>query len=251
MRLEGKIAIVTGGGRGIGRGITERFLEAGARVALLQRRESDAELTGRKDVLWAELDMEDVSAFPSAVDSVIERWGGVDVLVNNAGMMTEAGLGTLTVEQWDRVMAVNVRGPAFLAQAVVPVMERRGGGSIINVGSVEGLSANPNHVAYVASKAALHGMTRAMAVDLGAVGIRVNTIAPGWIISDLSERYLGDRDDADAARAELLRMHPVGRLGRADDVGGAAVFLAGDTSAFMTGQTVVVDGGRTARLPTP
>lgn len=148
-------------------------------------------------------------------------------------------------------MAINTRAPVFLAQAVVPHMQRRGGGSIVNIGSVEGLSANPDHIAYATSKAAVHGMTRAMAVDLGDVGVRCNTIAPGWIASDLSERYLEDRGGASDAREELLRMHPVGRLGHPDDVGDAAVFLAGDCSAFMTGQMMVIDGGRTARIPTP
>lgn len=142
---------------------------------MLQRRAPDRELVARDDVLWIAVDMVDPSSFPTTMDRVVDALGEIDILVNNAGMMSERDVDSVTVEEWNRVMA--------------------------------------------ASKAALHGMTRAMAVDLGKDGIRVNTIAPGWIVSELSEKYLDDRPH-------------------------------GEGLAFMTGQTVVVDGGRTAKLPT-
>jgi meso-butanediol dehydrogenase/(S,S)-butanediol dehydrogenase/diacetyl reductase len=146
--------------------------------------------------------------------------------------------------------AVNLRAPLFLAQAAVRHMRQRGG-AIVNIGSVEGISANPDHAAYAASKAGVHGMTRAMAIDLGPDGIRCNAIAPGWISSDLSEQYLDSTADPEAARRALLGLHPVGRLGRPTDVGDLAVFLASDHAEFLTGEVIVLDGGRTARLPTP
>lgn len=250
-QLTGKVAIVTGGGRGIGRGITERFLAEGARVAILQRSEPDQIIAARENVLCLPFDMMDVAGFPAALATIADAFGGGAVLVNNAGIMAEHDLEDLTVEQWDSMMAVNTRAPVFLAQAALPYMRQRGGGSIINVGSVEGISTNPQHVAYAASKAAVHGMTRAMAVDLSKDGIRCNTIVPGWITSELSEQYFNDRAEADHARSELMGLHPVGRLERPEDIGDAAVFLAGNHASFMTGQMMVIDGGRTVKLPMP
>jgi NAD(P)-dependent dehydrogenase (short-subunit alcohol dehydrogenase family) len=139
----------------------------------------------------------------------------------------------------------------FLAQATLPHMRRRGGGSIINIGSIEGLAANPGHAAYCASKAGVHGMTRAMAVDLGADGVRCNAIAPGWIASELSEAYLASLPDPPAAREALDRLHPLGHVGYPTDVGDLAVYLASSSSHFLTGEVIVIDGGRTARLPLP
>jgi meso-butanediol dehydrogenase/(S,S)-butanediol dehydrogenase/diacetyl reductase len=130
-------------------------------------------------------------------------------------------------------------------------MRQRGHGSIINIGSIEGLAANPAHAAYCATKAGIHGMTRAMALDLGADGIRCNAIAPGWIASDLSDDYLSSQGDPAAAREALNGLHPVGRLGRPSDVGDLAVFLASERSSFLTGEVIVLDGGRTIKLPLP
>jgi NAD(P)-dependent dehydrogenase (short-subunit alcohol dehydrogenase family) len=153
-------------------------------------------------------------------------------------------------------VAGDVRDRAYCERIVAGTVERFGGGSvagesIINIGSIEGLGANPHHAAYCASKAGVHGMTRAMAVDLGADNIRCNAIAPGWIASELSETYLESRTDAAAARDALNRLHPVGRVGRPTDVGDLAVYLASDKSSFLTGEVVVLDGGRTAKLPLP
>ena len=148
-------------------------------------------------------------------------------------------------------MAVNLRAPAFLSARLLPQMRQRAGGSIVNVGSIEGLASNPQHAAYAASKAGLHGLTRALAVDLGRDGIRCNAVAPGWIESDLSDAYIGAQEDPSASRAALVKMHPVGRTGRPLDVGGAVVFLASDEASFMTGHILVIDGGRTAKLPLP
>ncbi|GAA2866471.1 SDR family oxidoreductase [Pseudonocardia halophobica] len=251
MQLEAKIALVTGGGRGIGRGIVDRFLEEGAQVAVVQRRPLDDALKGHPRVAQIQADLSDSSSTATAVERTVERFGGVDVLVNNAGIMFERTIPEIRPEDWDLMMAVNLRAPLLLVQAALPHMRRRGGGSVINIGSIEGLGANPGHAAYCASKAGIHGMTRAMAVDLGADGIRCNAIAPGWISSDLSETYLESHADPAAARAALNRLHPLGRVGRPTDVGDLAVYLASDRSGFLTGEIVVLDGGRTAKLPLP
>ncbi|APX01919.1 SDR family NAD(P)-dependent oxidoreductase [Arthrobacter sp. QXT-31] len=251
MELEGKVALVTGGGQGIGRGIVDRFLEEGAQVAVVQRRELGEELLRHQRVLGIRADLGDTTAIKAAADNAAGHFGGIDILVNNAGIMFERSVADITVDEWDLMMAVNMRAPLFLAQAALPHMQRRGGGSIINIGSIEGLSANPLHAAYCASKAGIHGMTRAMAVDLGKDGIRCNAIAPGWIASELSENYLESQPDAAGAREALDRLHPVGRVGRPTDVGDLAVFLASGRSGFLTGEVVVLDGGRTAKLPLP
>jgi meso-butanediol dehydrogenase/(S,S)-butanediol dehydrogenase/diacetyl reductase len=249
--LNGKNVVVTGGGRGIGRGITEKLLEAGASVLIAQRQVLDAELQQHPRVYFVEADLASIDA-PGLIAQVAQKQlGGVDVLVNNAGFMFEKSIDDMTEQDWDRMMAVNLRAPAFLCKALVPQMRLRGAGSIINIGSIEGIGSNPEHAAYCASKAGIHGLTRALAVDLGRDSIRCNAIAPGWINSELSDAYLANQADPRAARQALLRLHPVGRTGMPTDIGGAVVFLASELSAFITGQVLVVDGGRTAKLPLP
>lgn len=139
-----------------------------------------------------------------------EHFGGADILVNNAGFMFEQSIDEMCEEDWDRMMVVNMRAPVFLAKALLPQMRRRGGGSIVNIGSIEGIGANPWHAAYCGSKAGVHGFTRALAVDLGRYGIRCNAIAPGWINSDLSHAYIEAQADPAGARQDLLALHPVG-----------------------------------------
>ena len=251
MQLRGKIALVTGGGRGIGRGIVDRFLDEGAQVVVVQRRSLDDALEGHPSVALVEADLGAPSSTATAIEHAVERFGGLDILVNNAGIMFERTVAEIQLEEWDLMMAVNLRAPLFLAQAALPHMRERGGGSIINIGSIEGLGANPDHAAYCASKAGIHGMTRAMAVDLGVHNIRCNAIAPGWIASELSEAYLESHPDPAAAHDALNRLHPLGRVGRPTDVGDLAVYLASDRSSFLTGEVVVLDGGRTAKLPLP
>ena len=249
--FNGKNVVVTGGGRGIGRGITEQLLEVGASVLIAQRQALDAELQNHPRVYFVEADLASVESLRLIAQIAQEQLGGVHVPANNAGFMFEKSLDDMTEEDWDRMMAVNLRAPAFLCKALVPQMRQRGGGSIINIGSIEGIGSNPEHAAYCASKAGIHGLTRALAVDLGRDSIRCNAIAPGWINSELSDAYLANQTDPHVARQALLRLHPVGRTGTPADIGGAVVFLASESSAFITGQVLVVDGGRTAKLPLP
>lgn len=251
MKLHNKVAVVTGGGRGIGRGITDRLLAAGARVLIAQRQPLDEVLNGNPDVAWLEADLGQREAPHAIARAVEERFGGADILVNNAGIMFERHIEDMSEDDWDRMMAVNMRAPVFLAKALLPQMRRRGGGSIINIGSIEGIGANPWHAAYCGSKAGVHGFTRALAVDLGKDGIRCNAIAPGWINSDLSNDYINAQQNPIQARQALNAMHPAGRTGEPEDIGSTVVFLASEESAFITGQIIVVDGGRTAKLPLP
>jgi NAD(P)-dependent dehydrogenase (short-subunit alcohol dehydrogenase family) len=251
VQLQGKIAVVTGGGRGIGRGIVDRFLEEGAQVAVVQRQSLDDALEGHPGIAHVQADLGVPSSIATAIEQAVERFGGIDILVNNAGIMFERTISEILLEEWELLVAVNLRAPLLLVQAALPHLRERGGGSVVNIGSIEGLGANPHHAAYCASKAGIHGMTRAMAVDLGPDNIRCNAIAPGWIASELSETFLESHPDPAAVRDALNRLHPLGRLGRPTDVGDLAVFLASEKSSFLTGEVVVLDGGRTAKLPMP
>lgn len=249
-RLEGKIAIVTGGGRGIGAGIAQRFLEEGALVAIVQRNAPpDFMLNGH--AIFVEADITRTADVSDAIGRTVERFGGLDILVNNAGIMFEKTVDQMSEADWDLMMAINLKAPFLLTKMALPHMRRRAGGSIINIGSIEGLASNPGHPAYSASKAGIHGLTAAIAVDHGHEGIRCNAIAPGWITSDLSEAYLQSMKDISRIRRELLAMHPSGRLGEPRDVGNLAVWLASDESGFANGQVYVLDGGRTKKLPLP
>lgn len=251
MDLNNKVAVVTGGGRGIGRGITDKLLSAGAKVMVAQRQPLSADLADDDRIAYVRADLS-LREAPYLIARAVEAtFGGADILVNNAGFMFEQSLDEMDEDNWDQMMAVNMRAPVFLAKALLPQMRKRGGGSIINIGSIEGIGANPYHAAYCGSKAGVHGFTRALAVDLGRDGVRCNAIAPGWINSDLSNDYINAQENSMQAQKDLLAMHPIGRTGEPEDIGGLVVFLASDESTFLTGQVIVVDGGRTAKLPLP
>jgi meso-butanediol dehydrogenase/(S,S)-butanediol dehydrogenase/diacetyl reductase len=249
-RLEGKIAIVTGGGRGIGAGITWRFVEEGAKVAIVQRREPTSEWP-QDQVQFVQADLSRPTEIDAAVQQVACHFGGLDILVNNAGIMFEKTVDDMSEADWDLMLDINLKAPFLLIKSAMPFFRRQKGGAIVNIGSIEGLGSNPGHPAYSASKAGLHGLTAAIAVDHGHEGIRCNAIAPGWINSDLSEAYVDSLPDSERVRRDLLVMHPVGRLGEPRDVGNLAVWLASDESGFVTGQVYIVDGGRTKKLPLP
>lgn len=250
MQLPGKVAVITGG-RGIGHGIVNRFLEGCANVAIVQRSPIDEELSANPNVKHFSADLQDVSSLQSVIDDAAEYFGRIDILVNNAGIMFGSSVSEITSEKWDLMMDINLKAPLFLTQAVLPYLRESGGGSIINIGSIEGIGANPEHTAYSASKGGVHGMTKALAVDLRADNIRCNAIAPGWIATDLSENYLDGMQDPAAARSSLNNLHPVGHVGAPTDIGDVAVFLASDNSRFISGEVLVVDGGRTAKLSAP
>ena len=249
-RLAGKTAIVTGGGRGIGLGITRRFVEEGATVAVVQRSPPPKELLDRH-IIFVQADLSLSEEVAKAVDESVSRLGGLDILVNNAGIMFERPVDEMSEDDWDRMMAINLKAPFLLTKRAIPQFRKRGGGNIINIGSIEGLASNPGHPAYSASKAGLHGLTAAVAVDHGREGVRCNAIAPGWINSELSAAYIDSMPDSARVHRDLLVMHPVGRLGEPRDVGNLAVWLASDESSFVTGQVYVIDGGRTKKLPLP
>lgn len=249
--LEGKVIVITGGGQGIGLGISRAMLAAGAAILVAQRNPPPPDLAGQDWVHWIEADLAQPESFAAVTEAAQQNFGAVDVLINNAGFMFEKTLDDMQLEDWNRMLAVNLTAPVFLSKQLLPLLRAGRGGSIINIGSIEGFAANPQHVAYCASKGGVHALTRAMAVDLGRDNIRVNAIAPGWIRTQLSDDYIDAQPDPETAWEDLYRMHPAGRIGEPEDVGKLAVYLASDDSSFVTGQVIVIDGGRTSKLPLP
>ncbi|KIC42967.1 short-chain dehydrogenase [Ruegeria sp. ANG-R] len=242
-RFAGKTALVTGGRSGIGRAIAQRLRDEGANVFTAQRGTDD-------EFPSFPADFSDPNSPAEIIQQAIAQAGQLDVLINNAGMMQEASVDDMSLADWQRNLAVNLTAPFLLIQAALPHL-RRTRGSIVNIGSVEGLGSNPGHAAYCASKAGLHGLTRAVAVDHGAEGIRCNAVAPGWIDTDLNLDFIESMDDPGAFRRDIARIHPVGRTGDPKEVAALVAFLAAEESGFVTGQIYTVDGGRMAKLSLP
>jgi meso-butanediol dehydrogenase/(S,S)-butanediol dehydrogenase/diacetyl reductase len=242
-RFQGKTVLITGGRSGIGLAAANRFRDDGAHVITAQRKPDE-----RHEHIIT--DLADPAAPQSLIDEVIARTGRLDILVNNAGVMMESSAEAMSPDRWMETLNINLTAPFLLIRAALPHL-RISGGAIVNTGSIEGLGANPGHAAYAASKAGLHGLTRAIAVDHGAEGIRCNAVAPGWIDTDLNLDFIDSMDDPEAFRRDIGRIHPVGRTGTPEEVAALITFLASDDAAFITGQVYTVDGGRMAKLSLP
>ena len=243
MRFEGKTVLITGGRSGIGRATAERFADEGARVFTAQRGEDD-----QFESIIA--DLADPAMPQNVIDQVIEQSGRLDVLVNNAGIMKEASVEDMPLEDWMQTIQINLTAPFLMIKAALPYL-RQTKGAIVNTGSIEGLGSNPMHAAYGASKAGLHGLTKAVAVDYGDDGIRCNAVAPGWIDTDLNIDYIESMEDPGAFRRDIGKIHPLGRTGKPEEVASLIAFLASPDASFITGQVYTIDGGRMTKLSLP
>jgi len=245
-RLDGKIALVTGAARGIGAAIARRFAEEGADVLLTDSDEASvrrvAEEIGDRAAARGH-DVTDEAAWKAVADWAIERHGHIDVLVNNAGIFLAAPLGETTLEEFRRVQEVNQVGVFLGMRAVAPSMLARGSGSIINLSSLAGLTGSPLLTAYGASKWAVRGMTKSVAKELAPSGVRVNSLHPGQIDTDMHARQ---RERTPELVDRLVAAIPMRRIGDPREIADAALFLASDESRFVTGSEVVIDGGVSA-----
>jgi 3-oxoacyl-[acyl-carrier protein] reductase len=249
MRLKDRVALITGGAAGIGQATALRFAEEGARVVICDVSEEAGRQTAAMlgpDAAFYKVDVTDRRAVQEWVDDVAARYGRIDILVNNAGILRDAQLvkykdgqvvGQMSEEDFDRVVAVNLKGVFNCTQAVVPYMIRQGGGVILNASSVVGLDGNFGQTNYVATKAGVIGMTKVWARELGRYGIRVNAVAPGFILTDMV------RQMPEKILEQMRGRIPLGRLGDPRDVANAYLFLASDEAAYITGAVLRVDGG--------
>ncbi len=249
MKLTGKVAIITGGGRGIGAGISKRLAEEGAKVAIAQRDDESAEATIEQikskggEALYIQTDVSEPDTVQAMIEATVAEYGILDILVNNAGIGGQMGhFLDLSLERWQRIIDVNLTGVFVCGQAAARLMRDTGGGRIINIGSTNSFVAEAKASPYVAAKGGVMLLTKAMAVDLASHGILVNCIAPGSIRVERNTAYY----DSEAFQTMFEKGVPIGHPGTPADIGAAVAFLVSDDANFITGSTLVVDGGFTS-----
>jgi glucose 1-dehydrogenase len=250
MKLKGKVAVVTGAGRGIGRGCALRFAAEGASVVVADLDEKGAAETVRAiegaggKAKFARTDIGDAAQVAAMVRTAVDAYGRLDVSLNCAGVIPLAGSDVLETSEaeWGKVIAINLTGAFLVGQAAAREMVTNGSGSIINIASVAAVMAMGNQAAYVASKAGVNGLTKALAIGLAHRGVRVNAIGPGSIETDMMGAVMADPEGF----TRVMARTPLHRLGQPEDIASVATFLASDDSGYITGQTIYVDGGRLA-----
>jgi len=255
-RLEGKVAIVTGGSRGIGRAIVEKFATEGARVTFLDRDPDAAAIavgelqTARLTVDFAEADVTNEDEIRAAVERAAHAHGPADVLVNNAGINTYFDATTMSEAEWDQVFAVDLKGAWLVAKHVLPGMKAAGRGSIVNIASIHARLTMPGMFPYAAAKMGLVGLTRSLALDYAEAGIRVNAVLPGWTRTRLVEGWFAMQPDPKAAEASVLQAHPMKRIASPMEVANLVAFVASDEASAITGASLSVDCGLGVRFAT-
>jgi NAD(P)-dependent dehydrogenase (short-subunit alcohol dehydrogenase family) len=250
MRLENMKCVVTGGASGIGAATVRRFVSEGADVCILDRDLVSAERLASEcggETFALELDVRQETAVRSAAERVLSRWGVIDALVNNAGSELNKTYDETTIDEWDRVLDTDLKGPWLLCKYFVPSMVEHGAGSVINVSSLNGLVGFPLSTAYGSAKGGLVVFTKDMAIELATSGVRINCVCPGVIQTPMMERWTDLMPDKEEAKAMLRGVMPIGRMGTAEEVAGAILFFASEDSSLCQGAVLSVDGGFTAQ----
>lgn len=256
MRLENKVAVVTGGAQGIGRATVEKFQIEGAKVALLdidEARGAEAEATlggAEAGVVFLRCDITREAEIEAAIAATVERFGKLDILVNNAGVNTYFDATRMTEAEWDGVFAVDLKGAWLCAKHAIPHMRQQGGGSIVNIASLHAFMTTYGMFPYAAAKSGLVGMTRSMALDFGPEQIRVNAICPGWVRTQLVDEWLQLQPEGAAAEQRVLDQQPLRRMATPMEIANFISFVASDEASFMTGAALLIDGGLSARFAT-
>ena len=249
MNFKGRVAVVTGGGSGIGKACAQEFVQNNAAVALVDRDAKAGEITaaelkrqgGRAE--FFQVDVASRSEVEKLIPKIVSAFGGIDILVNNAGIQRYGTVTTISEDEWDEVMNINLKGAFLMSRSVIPQMVERGGGSIVITGSVQSVAAQRNSVHYVVSKHGLLGLTRCLALDYGRQNIRANCVLPGAIDTPML-RWAANLDSHPEKVLESCdRLHVRGKMGQPEEVAHVIVFLASDQASFMTGSAVMVEGG--------
>ena len=253
MRLKDKVCIITGGGSGIGRASALLFAQEGARLAIADKKPASAESVAAEcarkgaEAIAIEVDVASAAAVERMITRTIEKFGRLDVLVNNAGYGITGSVVETEPDAWDALIAVNVRGVFLCSKYAIPAMKRTGGGAIVNTASVVAAVGIANRAAYCASKGAVAALTRAIAIDHVGDGIRCNAVAPGTIDTPYFAEILKKSPDPEALRKSLAARQLLGRLGTPEEIAVGILFLASDESRFATGTILTIDGGMTAQ----
>jgi NAD(P)-dependent dehydrogenase (short-subunit alcohol dehydrogenase family) len=252
-RVEGKVAVVTGGASGIGRATARALAAEGARVGIADVDEAGGERVAAEireaggECFHRRTDVRSMADLEAIVGEAADRYGRLDALVNNAAVAVPGSAGEMAEEDWARVIDVNLSGVWRGMRAAIPRMLAQGGGCIVNLSSVQAHVGFVGWAGYAASKGGIDALTRQAAVEYAPMGIRVNAIVPGTIMTEMNERIMRESDDADAVMAGWTAMHPMGRVGQPEEVAAAIVFLASDDASFITGELLRVDGGLVVR----
>ena len=253
MKFQGKVAIITGSGVGIGLAAALAFGREGASVAIVDRDAEQGQAALQKvkaignPVIYCQTDVSNPEQVSAMVEAVAQEWGRLDILVNNAGIYVQADVLTTDVQDWERVLGVNLTGAFLCTKFAVPVMLRHPGGAVINVSSEAGLVGIQNQVAYNVSKAGMIALTRSCAVDLAGRGIRVNCVCPGTTDTPLVQAAVNRAEDPSAARRHLEQIRPMNRLGKPEEIASAILYLASSEAGYATGAVLSMDGGYTAQ----
>ena len=255
MKLKDRVAIVTGGAKGIGWGIVKVLIQEGAKVVVVDWDEETGKATAEKmrkaggEALFVNCDVSNEEQVASMVQTTLEKYGKIDILVNNAGVGVYKTLLDTSSEDWDHCLGVNLKGQFLCSKYTIPHMQAIGKGSIINISSVHSFQTVNGVAPYAASKGGITALTRNMAIDYGPT-IRINSIAPGWVLTPLIQSIFDSYDDPAEQQAMVEKRQVMKRIGRPEDIGHAVAFLVSDEASFITGTQLFVDGGLTAQLET-